>query len=103
MKHLLLEKPEESADRQKLAGLTFVITGSLEHFSNRSEMKNQIEALWRKSDWKRDQKDQLSDHNDTASSSSKKQKGGGTGDSGDLGGRISEYASGIRVFVPAKM
>ena len=61
MKHLLLEKPEESADRQKLAGLTFVITGSLEHFSNRSEMKNQIEALWRKSDWKRDQKDQLSD------------------------------------------
>ena len=103
MKHLLLENPEESADRQKLAGLTFVITGSLEHFSNRSEMKNQIEALGGKVTGSVTRKTSYLINNDTASSSSKKQKGGGAGDSGDLGGRVSEDASGMRVFVPAKM
>ena len=71
MKHLLLEKPEESADRQKLAGLTFVITGSLEHFSNRSEMKNQIEALGGKVTGSVTRKTSYLINNDTASSSSK--------------------------------
>ena len=74
MKHLLLEKPEESADRQKLAGLTFVITGSLEHFSNRSEMKNQIEALGGKVTGSVTRKTSYLINNDTASSSSKNRK-----------------------------
>lgn len=74
MKHLLLEKPEESADRQKLAGLTFVITGSLEHFSNRSEMKNQIEALGGKVTGSVTRKTSYLINNDTASSSSKNKK-----------------------------
>ncbi len=74
MKHLLLEKPEESADRQKLAGLTFVITVSLEHFSNRSEMKNQIEALGGKVTGSVTRKTSYLINNDTASSSSKNRK-----------------------------
>lgn len=74
MKHLLLEKPEESADRQKLAGLTFAITGSLEHFSNRSEMKNQIEALGGKVTGSVTRKTSYLINNDTASSSSKNRK-----------------------------
>ena len=36
-------KPEESGDSSALGGMTFVITGSLERFSNRSELKELIE------------------------------------------------------------
>lgn len=38
-----IEKPEESGDSSALGGMTFVITGSLERFSNRSELKELIE------------------------------------------------------------
>lgn len=40
---LKLEKPETGDGEQKLSGKIFVITGSLEHFSNRNEMKELIE------------------------------------------------------------
>lgn len=43
MKELELEKPEENTQQQTLAGKVFVITGSLEHFANRNELKEQIE------------------------------------------------------------
>ena len=38
-------KAEERAEVQPLAGITFVITGSVEHFANRSELKAKIEEL----------------------------------------------------------
>ena len=39
------EMPEESGEKQLLSGKTFVITGSVEHFKNRKELKERIEAL----------------------------------------------------------
>ena len=38
-----IEKPEENENSSVLAGKTFVITGSVFHFANRSELKNYIE------------------------------------------------------------
>lgn len=38
-----IEKPEENENSSLLAGKTFVITGSVFHFANRSELKNYIE------------------------------------------------------------
>ena len=46
-KHLLneveLEEEEVTEDSQKFAGVNFVITGSVEHFANRAEVKAEIE------------------------------------------------------------
>lgn len=42
---LSVEKPEISADAEKLAGKTFVITGSLNHYENRNALKDEIENL----------------------------------------------------------
>ena len=36
--YLTIEKPQESQEEQKLAGLTFVITGSVKHFPNRNAL-----------------------------------------------------------------
>lgn len=41
---LRIAKPEENESEQNLAGKTFVITGSVEHFANRNEMKELIES-----------------------------------------------------------
>ena len=38
-------RQEETAGAQILAGLNFVITGSVEHFANRGEVKELIESL----------------------------------------------------------
>ena len=47
--HLLavlhVEKPELSEGGKRLDGQIFVITGSLEHFQNRKELQERIEAL----------------------------------------------------------
>lgn len=40
---LTIEKPQESSQTQTFAGKTFVITGSVEHFANRNELKAFIE------------------------------------------------------------
>lgn len=45
LSELELEKEELFTQEQLLEGKVFVITGSLEHFSNRSELKEKIEAL----------------------------------------------------------
>lgn len=74
MSHLELEKPELPKEEQKLAGLVFVITGSLEHFENRSEMKNAIEALGGKVTGSVTKKTSYLINNDTASASSKNKK-----------------------------
>ena len=38
-----LEEEEVTEDSQKFAGVNFVITGSVEHFANRAEVKAEIE------------------------------------------------------------
>jgi len=44
MKELHVEKPEESSLEQNLAGLSFVVTGSLNHYGSRNDLKDEIEA-----------------------------------------------------------
>jgi DNA ligase (NAD+) len=44
MAELHIEKPEGNEASQDMAGLSFVITGSLEHFGSRNELKELIEA-----------------------------------------------------------
>lgn len=45
VQELHIEKPETNNAPQKLAGVNFVITGSVEHFGNRNEVKELIESL----------------------------------------------------------
>ena len=42
---VVLEKPEVNENADKLNGMTFVITGSLNHYENRNALKDEIEAL----------------------------------------------------------
>ncbi len=44
MAELKVEKPEENPEGQDLAGLSFVVTGSLAHYASRNELKDEIEA-----------------------------------------------------------
>lgn len=44
LKELRLVKPEMNEEEQTLAGKIFVITGSLEHYANRNELKELIES-----------------------------------------------------------
>lgn len=44
LEELRIAKPEENESEQNLAGKTFVITGSVEHFANRNELKELIES-----------------------------------------------------------
>ncbi len=43
LEYINIEKPEKSSTEASLAGLKFVITGSVEHFANRNELKAYIE------------------------------------------------------------
>lgn len=62
------------AEEQKLKGMTFVITGSVEHFANRSELKNVIESQGGKVTGSVTSKTNYLINNDTASNSSKNKK-----------------------------
>lgn len=62
------------ASEQKLAGKTFVITGSVERFTNRSEMKNFIEEQGGKVTGSVTSKTNYLINNDTTSNSSKNKK-----------------------------
>lgn len=67
--------PEEKADMSSdIAGKTFVITGSVEHFANRNEVKALIESLGGKVAGSVSSKTDYLINNDTASNSSKNQK-----------------------------
>ncbi|MBD5540553.1 MAG: NAD-dependent DNA ligase LigA [Lachnospiraceae bacterium] len=44
LEELRIAMPEENESEQNLAGKTFVITGSVEHFANRNELKELIES-----------------------------------------------------------
>lgn len=76
--HLLEEitlRPEEvSSEPQKLSGKTFVITGSVEKYTNRKELKDFIESLGGKVTGSVTSKTDYLINNDAASSSSKNKK-----------------------------
>lgn len=65
---------EEVSENQTLAGMNFVITGSLEHFSNRGEAKKLIESLDGKVTGTVTGKTNYLINNDTTSNSSKNKK-----------------------------
>lgn len=74
---LTFEKPTQivkTDDYKDLSGLTFVITGSLNHFSNRDELKNKIETYGGKVSGSISAKTSYLINNDINSTSSKNQK-----------------------------
>lgn len=71
---LRLETPEAVEGSSVLAGKTFVITGSVEHFTNRSELKAFIEERGGKVTGSVTKKTDYLINNDTASNSSKNKK-----------------------------
>ena len=74
LSYLTIEKPQASQEEQKLAGLTFVITGSVEHFPNRNALKARIEELGGKATGSVTGKTSYLINNDTTSSSSTNRK-----------------------------
>jgi DNA ligase (NAD+) len=70
---IILEKPENTAEAT-LTGKTFVITGSVEHFDNRNEVKAVIEARGGKVTGSVTSKTNYLINNDTTSNSSKNKK-----------------------------
>ena len=73
-KELTLEKPQSSQGSQTLAGKTFVITGSVNHFANRGEVKELIESLGGKVTGSVTKNTDYLINNDTASTSGKNKK-----------------------------
>lgn len=76
--HLLpelhLEKPESSMENQNLAGLSFVVTGTLNSFENRNALKEEIEKRGGKVTGSVTSKTECLINNDVTSSSSKNKK-----------------------------
>ncbi len=68
---LEFESADNGSSDDSLAGLTFVITGSLIHFGNRSDLKNLIEAHGGKVSGSVSKKTECLINNDAASTSSK--------------------------------
>jgi DNA ligase (NAD+) len=71
---LEFEQPQEQSSGQVFAGKTFVITGSVEHFANRNELKAFIEERGGKVTGSVSKNTDYLINNDTASSSSKNRK-----------------------------
>ncbi len=70
-----LEIPEEKEEAEQIfAGVNFVITGSVEHFANRGEVKELIESMGGKVTGSVTSKTNYLINNDTASASSKNKK-----------------------------
>lgn len=69
-----IEKPETNPRVQGLQGLTFVITGSVEHYANRDELKEVIEQAGGKATGSVTAKTNYLINNDTTSGSSKNKK-----------------------------
>ena len=76
--HLLpelhLKKPESSTENQNLAGLSFVVTGTLNSFENRNALKEEIEKRGGKVTGSVTSKTECLINNDVTSSSSKNEK-----------------------------
>ena len=71
---LHLEKPESSTENQNLAGLSFVVTGTLNSFENRNALKEEIEKRGGKVTGSVTSKTECLINNDVTSSSSKNKK-----------------------------
>ena len=74
LREILIFEAEESAGSDSFAGKVFVITGSLEHFTNRNELKELIENNGGKVSGSVSSKTNFLINNDTASNSSKNKK-----------------------------
>lgn len=74
LKELVLEKEEVAGEAAALSGQVFVITGSVEHFANRNELKAYIESLGGKVTGSVTGKTNYLINNDNTSSSSKNKK-----------------------------
>ena len=69
-----IEKPEENNNAQIFEGMNFVITGSVEHFANRNEVKAVIEERGGKVTGSVTSKTNYLINNDTTSNSGKNKK-----------------------------
>ena len=74
LREILIFEAEEPAGSDSFAGKVFVITGSLEHFTNRNELKELIEKNGGKVSGSVSSKTNFLINNDTASNSSKNKK-----------------------------
>ena len=74
LRELLIFETEESETKDIFAGKVFVITGSVEHFSNRNELKEVIEKNGGKVSGSVSSKTNFLINNDTTSNSSKNKK-----------------------------
>lgn len=74
LKEVTIEKPEENTNAQIFEGMNFVITGSVEHFANRNEVKAVIEERGGKVTGSVTGKTNYLINNDTTSNSSKNKK-----------------------------
>lgn len=74
LREVLIFEAEESVGSDSFAGKVFVITGSLEHFTNRNELKELIEKNGGKVSGSVSSKTNFLINNDTASNSSKNKK-----------------------------
>ena len=74
LKELIIEQEQAPAEEQIFAGKTFVITGAVEHFANRNEMKAYLEARGGKVTGTVSAKTSYLVNNDIASQSSKNKK-----------------------------
>ena len=74
LEEVQVEQEEQSADAQKFAGVNFVVTGSVEHFSNRSQVKEEIEKRGGKVTGSVTSKTNYLINNDVNSTSSKNKK-----------------------------
>ena len=74
LRKILKFEKEESVGGDKLSGKVFVITGSLEHFTNRNELKELIEKNGGKVSGSVSSKTNFLINNDTTSNSSKNKK-----------------------------
>lgn len=74
LKEVNIAEPEENTTPQNMDGLTFVITGSVEHFANRNELKSYIEKHGGKVTGSVSAKTNYLINNDEMSASSKNKK-----------------------------
>lgn len=74
LKEVNIAEPEENTTPQNMDGLTFVITGSVEHFANRNELKSYIEKHGGKVTGSVSAKTNCLINNDAMSASSKNKK-----------------------------
>ena len=74
LEQISIEKPEENNNVQIFAGMNFVITGTVNHFANRNEVKAVIEERGGKVTGSVTSKTNYLINNDTTSNSSKNKK-----------------------------